>query len=231
MISIGNDIVDLQTINVERTKQAQFYNKILHTTELALYNKVTILPFEYFVWLMWSIKEAAYKFLKRNNPALVFSPKKIIARAMHLPANFRLQPLGSPVTESSLSVISQAVKSVISFNDTEVFGTSLLYNQLVHSIVYTSEKSNVYHGIKQIKANGHEQQSLLVRRFAVEKMENLLHTPNLKIINNSTGCPLLMNDKNEVANALISLSHHGSFIAYAAAIGGNAAASPVSFSN
>ena len=227
MISIGNDIVDLQTINIERTKQAQFYNKILHQSEIALYNKVAMLPFECFVWLMWSIKEAAYKFFQRNNPALVFSPKKITAGALHLPANFRLQPLAHQVTESGIGIISQAIKSVTSFNGTEVLGTSLVYNQLVHSIVYTSEKSNVYHGIKQTKANEEGQQSVLVRQFAVKKAQDLLHIPGLKVINNPTGCPALVTDKNEAVNALVSLSHHGGYIAYAVAI--NHAASAPSF--
>jgi len=229
LISIGNDIVDLQTINIERTKQAQFYNKILHQSEITLYNKVAILPFECFVWLMWSIKEAAFKFFQRNNPALVFSPKKIVARAIHLPASFRLQPLASPVTESGIGMLSQSIKSVIAYNDTEILGTSLVYNQLVHSVVYTSEKSNVYHGIKQIKASEEGQQSALVRRFAVKKAEDLLHISNLKIVNAPAACPLLQNDKNEAVNALVSLSHHGSFVAYAIAID-HTAASSLSFS-
>lgn len=229
MISIGNDIVDLQTINVERTKQAQFYNKILHASEIAFYNKVAILPFECFVWLMWSIKEAAYKFLKRNDPALVFSPKKIIARAIHLPAHFRLQPMAQQVTEGGIGMVTQAIKSVISFNNTEALATSLVHSQLVHSVVYTSEKSNVYHGIKQIKPSEEGQQSALVRRFAIKKVEDLLNLPGLKIINDAADCPLLLNDKNEAVNALVSLSHHGGYVAYGAAID-HASASSLSFS-
>ena len=229
MISIGNDIVDLQTINIERTRQAQFYNKILHQSEIILYNKLEIIPFENFVWLMWSIKEAVYKFLKRNNPTLVFSPKKIVARAIHMPANFRLQPLAQPVTESGIATVSQAVRSVVAFNGIEVLGTSLVFKQLVHSIVYTSEKSNVYHGIKQTKAGEEDQQSALVRRFAIKKVEDLLHIRGVKVINDPAGCPLLSDDKNEAVNALVSLSHHGSYIAYALAID-HAAAAALSFS-
>lgn len=229
MISVGNDIVDLQIINIERTRQAQFYNKILQPQEVALYNKLSILPFESFVWLMWSIKEAVYKFFKRNNPALAFSPKKIVARALHLPANFRLQPLREKVNESGISVAGQPIKSVITFNDAEVFSTSLVFNQLVHSIVYTSEKSNIYQGIKHINPGEQSLQSVLVRRFAVQKIENLLHLPSLKIVNNAADCPLVLNDKDEAVNALVSLSHHGSYVAYAVAID-HAAASSVAVS-
>ncbi len=53
MLSTGNDIVALNAINVTRTKQPQFYSKILTPSEAELYNQpdFAALPFEIFVWL------------------------------------------------------------------------------------------------------------------------------------------------------------------------------------
>ena len=68
MISTGNDIVALKAINVARTKQQKFYNKIITGSEKALYEGQFSerLPFEYFVWLAWSVKESVFKYLQRN---------------------------------------------------------------------------------------------------------------------------------------------------------------------
>src|ERR1700742_5173867 len=86
--STGNDIVALKAIDVARTHLPNFYSKILTPPEKSIYDdKVKDgLPFELFVWLLWSIKESAYKFLQRNNPSLVFSPSKIIILALDHPS-------------------------------------------------------------------------------------------------------------------------------------------------
>ena len=67
MISTGNDIVALGLINKQRTCEPRFYSKILSASEQALYHQseFTALPFEHYVWLLWSVKESTYKFLKR----------------------------------------------------------------------------------------------------------------------------------------------------------------------
>src|ERR1700691_5688102 len=90
MISAGNDIISLNAINITRTKQEKFYSKILSPTEKELYNQAefTTIPFENFVWLLWSIKESAYKYLKRNNPGLVFIPIKFTVKQLLIPHGY-----------------------------------------------------------------------------------------------------------------------------------------------
>src|SRR5476651_714407 len=78
MSSIGNDIIALKTIDVPRTQNPRFYSKILSPAEQLLYQSCCpTLHFHHFVWLLWSIKESAYKCLQRLQPELVFSPVKI----------------------------------------------------------------------------------------------------------------------------------------------------------
>ena len=64
MISAGNDIAALAKVNKERIPQPRFYSKILSDSERALYHQpqLTILPFENYVWLLWSVKESVYKY-------------------------------------------------------------------------------------------------------------------------------------------------------------------------
>ena len=54
MISAGNDIVALASINIQRTNEYRFYSKILTAYEQELYNghQFAGLPFEHYVWLL-----------------------------------------------------------------------------------------------------------------------------------------------------------------------------------
>src|SRR5450756_2548986 len=88
MKSAGNDIVALRSVDKQRTSQFRFYSKILSALEQALYHQpqFTEMPFENYVWLLWSVKESAYKYLKRTFPSLVFSPIKFVIQHIKIPA-------------------------------------------------------------------------------------------------------------------------------------------------
>jgi phosphopantetheinyl transferase (holo-ACP synthase) len=84
MRSTGNDIVALGAIDRQRSNQIQCYSKILSVSEQALYARQDFkaMPFENFVWLLWSVKESAYKYLKRLRPDLLFAPVKIVVQGL-----------------------------------------------------------------------------------------------------------------------------------------------------
>jgi phosphopantetheinyl transferase (holo-ACP synthase) len=86
--STGNDIVALGQTSRERTLDFRFYSKILSESEKALYcgERSSGLPFEKFVWLLWSIKESVYKYEKRLAPDLLFTPTTIIVREINFPS-------------------------------------------------------------------------------------------------------------------------------------------------
>lgn len=123
MQSVGNDIVDLSLIDTDRSKQARFYSKILADSELALYQSlVSALPFERYVWLCWTIKEAAYKYSKRLHPELLFSPPRTVIE-------------GFAVDESSPSVL----RGVCSNGLEMVHFRSIQTSYYIHTIVGCSE--------------------------------------------------------------------------------------------
>src|SRR6185437_5745437 len=94
MKSAGNDIVALGLVDKQRTIQPRFYSKILALTEQELYRQPEInkVSFVNYVWLLWSVKESVYKFLKRGDPCLVFSPTNIIIGDIKIPADLAIEP-------------------------------------------------------------------------------------------------------------------------------------------
>ena len=72
---IGNDVVDLALAKKESNWQRTgFLDKILTASEKQLVNNSKI-PFET-VWLLWSMKESAYKIHNRSTGIRMFNPLK-----------------------------------------------------------------------------------------------------------------------------------------------------------
>jgi phosphopantetheinyl transferase (holo-ACP synthase) len=213
MISTGNDIVSLNAINVTRTKQQKFYSKILTPAETALHNgrQFAAIPFESFVWLLWSIKEAAFKFLQRANPALLFSPTKFEVKQLQLPAGFEMAHFTSEEIISVGFDDKTAIYGLILYENNMLYTRSLLYNELIMSVVNADDDfSNIHWGIKSINSAGNDTQSAAVREF-------LMSTLQLQGINR----PIISKNLHSIPGLLyngvvvpVSLSHHERFVAY-----------------
>src|ERR1700744_5977602 len=122
MTGAGNDIVALAVINATRTRQPNFYSKIILPAEQELYSAEfeDKLPFEHFVWLAWSVKESIYKFLQKKTPDLVFSPSKIIIK--------RLMPPQLPARSVKLSQ-GRGFERVPAYEGEVTFGNETLYSR------------------------------------------------------------------------------------------------------
>lgn len=73
---IGNDIIDLAQSRIESRWQRKGFIEKLFTKEEQQYIKDYEKP-ETMVWLLWSMKEAAYKIYNRETKIREFSPKKL----------------------------------------------------------------------------------------------------------------------------------------------------------
>ena len=84
MSSTGNDIVALNESVVAKAAQPRFYSKIMAADEMNFFNEQAAdkLSLGEYVWLLWSVKESVYKFLKRTQPGFLFSPQKIIVHQL-----------------------------------------------------------------------------------------------------------------------------------------------------
>jgi phosphopantetheinyl transferase (holo-ACP synthase) len=196
MTSTGNDIVALTAISVARTKQPNFYLRIISSVEEELYysDLQDQLPFEHFVWLAWSVKESIFKCLKRFDPALIFSPSKM--RIVELKGT------------------ADQFHGTIKFGDQLLYSQSVINNDFIFSIVNdTPDFSETYWDIKKIEFADPTSQSDAVRQFLLERLGQLFPDSDLRITKNVYGWPLVV-DRYDELPIPVSFTHHDHFVAY-----------------
>ena len=215
MISTGNDIVALKAINIARTKQQNFYSKIISDSEKGLYDQQFLerLPFEHFVWLLWSIKESVYKYLQRITPGLVFSPTKVIINQLERPLNNTISILeGRDFNDKAV------YKGVVKFGAHSLYSRSIITEDFIFSVVnHTNDFERVLWGIRPIDSSEPDHQSDVVRTFAISMLTTLFPGAELKIDKNLHGIPVLLKNGIEIP-VPISLAHHDHYVAYSFAV-------------
>lgn len=83
---IGNDIIDLAQSRIESNWQRKGFIEKLFNDEEQLLIQNYAEP-EIMVWLLWSMKEAAYKIYNRQTKIREFSPKKLVCAIESLDIN------------------------------------------------------------------------------------------------------------------------------------------------
>ncbi len=213
MISIGNDIIALQLINVERTKQENFYSKIICLQELELFKslKTGYLSFDNFVWLAWSIKESVYKFYKRNNYKVAFSPTKIVIQKIELPTKQTFLCFDNLTHENISFKDENCFCCAINFASEVFYTRSILNEDFIFSMANNVNCfKNIYWGIKEIDDASYDHQSKKVREFVLNKLKELFQYKNFNIEKNESGYPILKEKKH----LPLSFTHHGKFVGY-----------------
>jgi len=224
MKSTGNDIVALQGINRQRTNHFRFYSRILSVSEQAVYSRHGFpeMPFEKFVWLLWSVKESVYKYLKRIVPDLVFSPTKIIIRGFDIPCRRSETSFGGiPWENDNNESAEEFYKGIIIFGANIFYFRSKINDELISTVVNNDENfENIWWGIKTIDHSDYYTQSKAVRVFILDKLNSILPDgyDHLRIGKNRLGCPIVLKGDREM-NIPVSLAHHDHFIAYSFLLG------------
>ncbi len=216
MISAGNDIIDLKSINISRTKRARFYSKILSSAETEEYmsNKLHTLPFENLVWLLWSVKESVYKFSKREFPQLRFSPKRIVAQLTGSPSEKSLPAFGEGEIENIALKKDECYCCIANTETGLYYSRSKVYDEIIYTVVSDTENfDNIWWGIKYITDVDPLYQSESVRSFVLEKFKAFYPNAKLAISKNPVGYPVLKVNGNAVTVPL-SFTHHFRFVAY-----------------
>jgi len=213
MHSTGNDIVALNAIDIIRTKQPRFYSKILAASEIAAYNQYEAgITFENFVWLSWSIKESAYKYLQRNNPNLVFSPTRCIVTKLEIPTIYLSNNEPATVLQGTGFGNKPVVKSIITVGGRTLYSRSIVNSDFIFSVVNEDNNfDDTGWGVKRIDDPNADTQSAEVRSFLLEKLKNDLYLNDLQIAKNDRGCPVLVNAEIDIP---VSLAHHGHWVSY-----------------
>lgn len=211
MISTGNDVVALKAINVVRTKQQNFYSKIITDSEKALYDGQfsETLRFEQFVWLAWSLKESGFKYLQRLNPELVFSPSKIKV------SELKLTGTGSVPNFKGRGFDGETVyEGVIDFNPHTFYSRTIITDDFIFSVVNGANNfEKVMWGLKKIDSTDADDQSKAVRTFALAALNTLFPYSELEIDKNRHYCPIILKNNVEIP-VPISLAHHSHWVGY-----------------
>lgn len=207
MKSAGNDIVALNLIDTQRTIQPAFYSKFITPSELTLYNESDI-SFQNFVWLLWSIKESVYKYLKRGDGDLVFSPSKIKIQQIDVVDGFSNCPLQ---TDESIDLLYSG--QALFGNDQFYFQSAINKNFIATVVNYGASFEQIYWGVKLIDKPDHASQSKEVRLFVLEKLNGLIIEDDLWINKHAIGYPVLLH-ANQQIDIPISFAHHGRYVSY-----------------
>jgi phosphopantetheinyl transferase (holo-ACP synthase) len=211
MTSTGNDIVALSAINVDRTRQPNFYSKIITDNEKSLYDEAlfAVLPLEHFVWLAWSVKESVYKFLQRHQHDLIFSPSKIIIAQVTPP------PKQSEAQREGIGFHEESVYRVqVTFIGHRFHARSILARDYIISVADNyDDYSKTHWGIKKIGSSEPQDQSAAVRELVLHKLNELFPDDHFKIEKRLAGFPVLLKNGTETAIP-VSFAHHDQYVAY-----------------
>jgi phosphopantetheinyl transferase (holo-ACP synthase) len=213
MISAGNDIVALNRVNKQRASQPRFYSKILSASEQELYLQPEFkqIPFENYLWMLWSVKESAYKYLKRTEHDLVFSPTRIIITSIDIPLN----QLNSPDDKEWESTVcnDEFYTGKVAYGSNSLHFRSKITSGWIATVVNDSDNfDNVCWGIRSIDDSGYDHQSKAARALLLTKLSTLF-PGDLKVEKSIIGYPVILRDMENM-NIPVSLAHDGRFVAY-----------------
>ncbi|MFK7783092.1 4'-phosphopantetheinyl transferase superfamily protein [Psychroserpens sp.] len=182
---IGNDIVDLKQASKDSNwKRPRFLDKVFTRQEQLIISSSE--DDNLSVWLMWSMKEAAYKAYVREFEHGFFNPKRIQCQLI-------LKDKGVVRIDTNLYYLKIEITS-----------------EYVHSVA--SSKRDYVPENDAFKLYSNNQSKEVRTRLISHKYDKDIYS--IKIIKTALGVPNLFNNRT-LAFKAISLSHHGNYGAYA----------------
>lgn len=214
MKSAGNDIVALLSVNKQRTGQFRFYSQILSGPEQALYHQPPLadMPFETYVWLLWSVKESAYKYLKRILPDLVFSPTKIVIQYITIPSSPLMTSFKNTHCENNGNK-EEFYSGMLIYASYVLYFRSKITEDWIATVANDDENfENVCWGIQSIDDNSYYHQSKAARTLLLKRVSSFF-PGDFHVKKNPIGYPdILIGTQNMHISA--SLAHDDRFVAY-----------------
>ncbi|MFD2915281.1 4'-phosphopantetheinyl transferase superfamily protein [Psychroserpens luteus] len=182
---IGNDIVDLK-YSASNWKRPRFLDKVFTQNEQALIfsseNKHETL------WLLWSMKEAAYKIHVQQFGERFFNPKRLVCE-----------------------LISED-KGLIRIDDNNYFTTSAITENYVHTIATLSASTTNMNSVFKAEIASHHIQSDILKKALLKSISKTKQLPlqDLEIKKTTIGVPELFCDDSKLPMSF-SLTHCGRF--------------------
>jgi phosphopantetheinyl transferase (holo-ACP synthase) len=194
---IGNDVVDIALASKQSNwKRPGFLKKIFTINEQSCIlnsNSPDML-----VWLIWSMKESAYKIVVRQNHVRCFAPLRFECNIRNCVNNHYE---GYVLFENSI------------FETSSEYFSGVIYT-IAHAESYLPSDENIYEKIKfsnkYFNTQHKEVYLSIFKKLAKQKSKHLKH---FSIKKDSSGVPEIYFD-DQKSNLFISISHHGRYGAY-----------------
>jgi phosphopantetheine--protein transferase-like protein len=167
---IGNDIVDLNNMKINWNRP-RFLEKIFTENEQQIISNSN--NQHQTVWLLWSMKEAAYKVYVQQFEKQFFNPKKLVC------------------------YISSSTKGFVTFENEIYFTSSSISENYVYTIASLNKSEDYKSGVFKVENTSYSTQSeSLKNRFLLSiSREKKLNIKDVTIRKNAFGIPeLLLND-------------------------------------
>ena len=187
---IGNDIVDLKQALLESNwERPRFLDKVFTKEEQQLISNAK--NKHQLVWLLWSMKEAAYKVHVQQFGKRFFNPKKLVCK------------------------LNSETEGMVLIDNETCFTTSTITNDYIYTVA-TLEPSKAFKSecFKTDSSSYHSQSEALKSRFleVISKVKNTTSS-TLTIRKNAVGVPRLFQNNLAINNGF-SFTHHGRFSAW-----------------
>ena len=193
---IGNDLVDLQQTKLDSNwKRSRFLQKILTESELEYLKQFDNKEYqEKIVWLLWSMKETAYKCAMNTENRRFYSP-----RSFQCEINI----------SSDLDFNQGKIGGSVFYQNVEFKTKSIINDKYIYS--YSSQE-NIFNEIFQlnildINFPSKITHTKLIQVFAYQSNTDI---SNIKILKSDIGIPYLFNKLTHKKTAC-SITHHGQF--------------------
>ncbi len=215
MHSTGNDIVSLELINKERSNNSRFYLKFITPSEEALGRQVELahLSFERYIWLCWSVKEAALKYIRREHPQMVFSPVKMVISNIIAPRIAASAKTIDKNWEGDASGEENYSGSLTAEGNTYYFRSKISASTIATIVSGDETFNGVVWGISRIDQSNATYQSEQVRSLVLKRLQTFFPGKVLHIKKLSEGYPVVMEGQKEL-NLPVSFAHHGNTVSY-----------------
>lgn len=191
---VGNDIVDLQWASCNTNWQRRGYlQKICSDCEI---NSIYDSPEpNKMVWLYWSMKETAYKYINRVLKHRFYNPVKLYCSIEYMSGN---------------NVIGK-----VQFGDMIILTSSLITADYISTFTRNSTLDS--HNVTQlIMPFDQEEPGLAMRKtiFSYLWYQSMQKPSRFSIIKDDYGIPFLFNEQKQMTFP-ISMSYHGRFCSFA----------------
>ncbi|WP_052184251.1 4'-phosphopantetheinyl transferase superfamily protein [Psychroserpens sp. Hel_I_66] len=186
---IGNDIVDLK-YSPSNWKRPRFLDKVFTKNERSL-----ILSSEnehQTIWLLWSMKEAAYKVHVQQFGERFFNPKRLVCE-----------------------LISEK-NGLVKIEDNIYFTTSIITGDYLHTIAKLDKNKTSLSSIFYIEIVSHDVQSNALKKALLKSVSKTEQLPikDLEIKKTVNGIPELFYEGYKLTLS-VSLTHCGRFSGFA----------------